>query len=288
MKNRGLAALISALLIGLFATPTFAEEEDTPRLEKPKVAPKRHRPPIAWCGLYANLRYLTGEFIGSEKSDKFVREGLSWGASCNYSNRSRLTLGVGAEFYMGRFLLDHEEDGLKGSASYLEVGFKEWMKATLNLNGVKISALVGLERTNSNRFKVSSAQVDFGSGWLNLTKFADEHLSSSGDLEIWEAGLDVQFPFRRNFSVTFGALWQRYQVAVRLNLDDEGRRVLEALEYDVTKIEKDFQRSRNFFYLTPGVKWCKKDLCVSLTVPWGVFKAKKWLWGAVLGTELQF
>ncbi len=314
MKNRGLVTLISALIIGLFATPAFAEaeEEETPEKANPTPArlasesvagrppiaksgagkeEKAHKPPrnpIASCGLYSNVKYLTGEFSGSESSDQFVRKGLGLGASCNYSNRSRLSLGVGAEFYLGKFLLNHEEDSLKGSASYLEVGFKEWLSATLNLNDVKIGALVGMERTNSSRFRVNSAQANFGGGWLNLTKFAAEHLSSSGELEIWEAGLDVRFPFHRNFSVTFGGLWQRYQVVVRLKLDDEGRDALEALNYNVKNIEKDFKRSADFFYLTPGVKWCKKELCVSLTVPWGVFTANNWLWGTVLGTELQF
>jgi len=76
----------------------------------------------------------------------------------------------------------------------------------------------------------------------------------------------------------------------RCFVDDEAKQVFEALEYDVSKVEKDFKHSTNFFYMTPGVKWCRKDekLCASAAVPWGVFTADKWLWGVVLGTEKHF
>lgn len=291
MKNRGLAALIVALVLMLFVDPTFAEEAKEPKAEndkKPEMVHKPYRTPTAWCSLYSKLMYLTGEFSGSDRADRFVREGLKLGASCNYNNNSRLTLGVGTEFYLGKFHLNHAEDGLQASVSYLEAGFKEWLSATLDLHPIKIVAIAGLERTNSSGFTVNSLQVDFGGGWYNFKKFAEEHLSSSGELEIWEAGLNVEFPFRRKFSLTFGGLWQRYEVTVRVRLDAEGKRVLEALEYDVSKVERDFKRSRNFFYLTPGAKWCGEKLCASLVVPWGVFQADKWSWGLALGAELQF
>ena len=130
--------------------------------------------------------------------------------------------------------------------------------------------------------------MDFGGGWFDFKDFATEHRNSEGELEIWEAGLDVTFPFRRKFSFTFGALWQRYNLDLRVRIDDDGRRVLEALDYDADSVNRDFKHSAHFFYLTPGVKRCGGRWCTSLTVPWGVFKPNKWSWGAVLGTDLRF
>ena len=300
MRSISLSKLNIALIIALLATPALAEEaKDTSPNSGPPVASKEPlraqkpgksspRPPAAWCGVYTKLVYLAGEFSGSTRADRFVRDGLKLGVNCNYNNDSRLTLGVGAEVYAGKFHLTHEEDVLRASISFLETGFKEWVSATLDLHPIKIGAIVGVERTNSNRFSVDSLEVDLGTGYLSFKDFASQHLSSNGELEIWEAGLNVEFPFQRKFSLTFGGLWQRYSVAVRVKLDQEGTRLLEALEYDTAKINRDFNRSRNFFYLTPGARWCGERLCVSLVVPWGVFQSDQWSWGAMLGAELQF
>ena len=145
-----------------------------------------------------------------------------------------------------------------------------------------------MEKTNSSGFTLKNLQMDFGGGYLNLTKFGSEHLQSDGELEIWEARLDVEFPFRRKFSFGFGALYQKPHVLVRVKVDDEARRTLEAFNYDVNKVEREYDHTSNFFYLTPGLKWRGERLGISLTVPWGVFLAKQWSWGAELNTELKF
>lgn len=296
MKYSSFLKLNIALAISLLTAPAFAEDktDSTPATDEsgeagPPKASKSPRPPAAWCGLYSKLVYLTGEFSGSDRTDNFVRDGLKLGASCNYNNNSRLTLGLGAEFYIGKFQLNHAEDLIQASISYLEKGWKEFASLTFDLHPIKIVALMGVENTYSSRFKLGSLQVDLGNGdWLNLKKFASEHLTSNGELEIWEAGLNVEFPFRKRSSFTFGGLWQRYGVVVHVNLDAEGKRVLEALNYDSGKVDRDFERSRNFFYLTPGLKWCGKKFCTSLVVPWGVFQPDKWSWGVVMGTEMKF
>ena len=303
MKNHGWLRLPFVLVSLLLSTQAFADEATKPEEDVDSAPPvaksesgkapnlrKSPRPPAAWCGIYSKLAYLTGEFSGSDRTDRFVRDGLKIGASCNYNNNSRLSLGIGAEFYIGKFHLDHEEDRLRASASYLEMGFKEWGSLTLDLHPIKIRAVAGVERTNSGNFTLNSMLVDLegNNDWLDVKNFAKDHLSSSGDLEIWEAGAEVEFPFRRRVSFTFGGLWQRYDVNVGVKLDAEGKRVLEAFEYDVSKVDRQFKRSRNFFYLTPGAKRCGEKLCASLVVPWGVFQSDKWSWGLVLGTEMQF
>lgn len=289
-----------ALVITLFTVPAFAQDakeeskeaapKEAPPPEKAEPVRKPYKSPVSSCGLYTNLTYLTGEFNDSNSADHFVRNGWNLGAKCVYNNRSRLSIGLGAQFYVGKFLLNHDDDSLKASVSYLEMGFKEWVSATLNFHDVKLTGLFGMTKTASSRFRISSLQVNFADDWLDFKNFASEHLSSEGDLGILEAGLEARFPFHRNFSVTFGVLWQRYSVVVSAKLDDEAKRVLEAFEYDVTKVEKDFKHSANFFYMTPGIRWCRKNekWCASAAVPWGVFTADKWLWGAVLGTEKQF
>ncbi len=293
MKNRPLVTLAFVLINGLFATSALADEASSDgadpeeNSEKP-VADKSGKNPIAWCALYEHFKLLTGEFNGSNGTDKLDRAGVGTGVRCTYSNRSRLALTVGTELYVGRLNFRHEQDTLRGTASYIEVGFKEWVRATLNLNGVKISTMLGLEKTNSGSFKLKSLQMDLGGGYLDLTKFGAEHLSSDGELEILELGLDVEFPFRRKFSFSFGTLYQKPHVVVRVKVDDEVRKTLEAFNYDITKVEREYNRSTNFFYLTPGVKWSGERLSISLTVPWGVFVAKQWSWGAGLKTELKF
>ncbi|TSC84952.1 MAG: hypothetical protein G01um101413_336 [Parcubacteria group bacterium Gr01-1014_13] len=288
-----------ALVVTLFTAPAFAEDVKEPEVASPKEAPppvkaepvqKPYKSPVSSCGLYTNLMYLSGELNGSDRGDHFVRQGWNLGASCVYNNRSRLSIGLGAQFYLGKFLLDHEDSNLKASVSYVEMGFREWVSATLNFHDVKLTGLFGMTRTSSSGFSICSLQVNFADDWLDFKNFAKDHLTSNGELGTLEAGLDARFPFRRNFSFSFGVLWQRYSVVVHAKLDDEAKRVLEVFEYDVTKVEKDFRRTSNFFYMTPGLKWCTRGekLCTSLVVPWGIFTADKWLWGAVLGTEYQF
>ena len=125
MKNRSLVMLVFSLTSGLFAASALAdetkdsqEEADSAQpaakseTEKPKA--KAGKPPIAWCSLYENFKYLTGEFdklvevpqaMGApfqyqRATDKLDRVGLGTGVSCNYSNRSRFTLGIGTELYV--------------------------------------------------------------------------------------------------------------------------------------------------------------------------------------------
>lgn len=288
MKNCPLATLIIILVNGLFLTSTFAEEATEPEDTEVKVEEKPIKRRVAWCGLYEHFQFLTGEFNKSGGTDHLKRNGLGTGMSCNYKNRSRFSFSVGAEFYLGKLEFTHEQPTLKGSASYTEVGMKEWLRAGLNMNGVKIGMSAGVEFTRSRGFELENLQMDFGGGYLDITKFGKDHLNSTGELEIWEAGLDAEFPFRKKFSVTFGALYQRPHVVVRVKIDDEVRRILGAFNYDVTKVEREYDHSANFFYLTPGVKWCGDRVCVALTVPWGVFLAKQWAWGAGLKTDIKF
>ena len=288
MKNRPLVALIAVFVNGLFLTSALAEEAKEPENAEVETQEKPIKRRIAWCGLYEHFQFLTGEFDKSGGTDHLERNGLGTGMSCNYNNRSRLSFAVGAEFYIGKLEFTHEQATLKGSASYVEIGMKEWLRAALNLNGVKIGVLAGVEFTRSNSFELESLQMDFGGGYLDLTKFGNDHLSSTGELEIWELGLNAEFPFRKKFSVTFGALYQKPHVVVRVKIDDEVRKTLQAFNYDVSKVEREYDHSANFFYLTPGVKWCGDRVCVALTVPWGVFLAKQWAWGLGLKTDIKF
>jgi hypothetical protein len=299
MRNSSFLKLNIALAIALFAAPAFAddslesEDKNPPKEESSKVKPahKPRRSPVSSCGLYTNLMYLTGEFNDSKGGDHFVRQGWNLGANCIYNNRSPFSIGIGAQFYLGRFLLTHEDDALKANVSYVEKGFREWISAILDLNGVKLTGTFGMTRTSSGGFYINSLDVNIGeNNWLNLTNYAREHVSSTGELGTLEGGVDVRFPFRRNFSISFGVLWQRYSVSVRAKLDDDAKKVLEAFEFDTTKVERDFKHAANFLYMTPGVTWCTsgEKLCTSLQVPWGIFKADKWLGGAVLGTEFKF
>ncbi len=300
MKNHGLSKSFFILVSLLLATPALADEakksEDTtpvPPVAKDEStgAPnmrKSPRPSTSWCSVHSKLDYMTGGFSGSSRVDSFVRDGARLGASCNYNNDSRLSIGLGMEFYLGKFHLNHAEDLLQASVSFLEFGHKEWLSATLDLHPIKITAIAGVESTGSSRFKVDDLQVNLGSDWLDLTDYGSKHLSSKGDLVILEAGLNVEFPFRRNLSLTFGGLWQRYDVSVRVNLDAEGRRVLEAFNYDVNKVDRDFDRSRNFFYLTPGLRWQRENWSINGTIFWGTFSTEEGSSGIKLGTEYRF
>lgn len=290
MKNRSLLIFVISLVIGFFVTSAFADKKNVDKKEK-KVEktekPKKSHRRVASCGLYASLSHLTGEFNGSDSSDRLVRKGFAPAMTCSY-NRGRTTLKFGSEFYIGDFRLTHEEDGLKGTASYLEVGFKEWVKAILNLPPVKLGVTFGVQRTRGSRFDVENVEVDFGGGWFDFTELATEHLSSSADLQIWEVELDAKFPFRKNWAVTFGVLWQNFSGGVRVKVDEEGRELLESLHYNVDKVDRKFDFSTQFFYFTPQVERCEKNWCTALKVPWGVFKSDKWSWGLTLETGLRF
>src|SRR3989344_5193254 len=140
MRSNYLLRWNIALVITLLTAPAFAEDVKKPEEESPKeLSPpvkaeqvkKPYKSPVSSCGLYTNLTYLTGEFNDSNSSDQFIRKGWNLGASCSYNNRSRLSIALGAQFYVGKFLLNHDDDSLKASVSYLEMGFKEWVNATL-------------------------------------------------------------------------------------------------------------------------------------------------------------
>jgi len=297
MKNRGLMSLFVILIISA-AAPAFAQKvckhkkvnsETVPlkKTEKPKksvVEPKTHpRTGFSSCGLYLAGSYMIGEFSPSDGNDHLTREGMGTGVTCNYGNhRSRFGFAAGLESYLGRFLLRHEEDNLKGSASYAEMGFKGWLKLLFDLYPVKLGLLLGLEQTHSSRFHVDSLQVDFGSGWFDVRDIAAEHLTSNGELDILEAGLEAKFPLYKNLSITFAVLWQRFHGSVKVKLDSEGKRFLEALYYDADKVNREFEYSTNFIYLTPGLKWCRKKLCASLGLDWGIFKEERYSWGLKL------
>ncbi len=278
MKNRGLAMFFVVAVIGLCATQASAK----------KAKKHRARKPAGSCGLYLDWRYLTGNFSSESSSDEFYRQGWGFGAKCSYNNYSRLTFGVGAEIYSGSLQLNHANESLEGSVSYVELGFKEWVRAVYDFNHVKVGALAGIQNVNGGRFKINRMQVDFSDRWFDITKLASEHLTSVGRLGILEAGLDVEFPLPKRLSITFGVLWQRYNVFMSIKIDDEGKDILNALNYDVANVERELKSSPNFFYLNPGVKWCGKHFCSSLVVPWGVFQEKKWSWGLALGTEVRF
>jgi hypothetical protein len=301
MKNYGLPRSLFVLSILLFCTQAFADEAEKPEEDadlalpvaksEPGKAGNPRRSPRAtsWCSVHSKLDYMTGGFSGSSRADSFVRDGARLGASCSYNNNSRLSIGLGGEFYLGKFHLNHAEEALEASVSFLEFGHKEWLSATLDLRPIKIVAVAGVESTGSSRFKVDSLQVDLGTGPLDLTDYGAEHLSvDKADLVIVEAGLNVEFPFRRNFSLTFGGLWQRYDVSVRVKLDAEGKRVLEALNYDVNKVDRDFERSRNFFYLTPGLRWRRGDWAFTGDIFWGTFSTQEGSSGVRLGVERRF
>ncbi len=286
MKNRGLAISSIALVIGMLASSfAFGQSAD----KKPEPAHKSNDTASTRCGLYWDGTYMNGEFDDSDSQDHFLREGMGFGPSCSYNNHSRVSFGIGGEFYFGRFRFDHTEDNLRGSATYLEKGFKEWLSATLNFHSIMISGLVGYESTNSSGFKISNVDVDIGNGWFDVTDLARQHLSSSGGVETWDVGLGVEFPFHHhNLSFMFGGLLQQYNLVLHLSSDSEGNKLLEALNYDTSKVNRDFSHSTAFVSLTPGLKWSTKYFDTTLTVPWGVFRPNKWTWGAVLKTEVKF
>ncbi|KKR35540.1 MAG: hypothetical protein UT67_C0001G0045 [Candidatus Magasanikbacteria bacterium GW2011_GWA2_40_10] len=287
MKNRSLALFAVALSFGLSEAYAFADDEVKEPV-KAKVGQKRSRKQIASCGLYSSAAYLTGKFNSEESNDSLARTGGILGASCSYNNRSPYSFGIDVEMYGGKFHFNHDEESIRGSVSYVEMGFTERVKASIETHGVKIGLMAGVQKTVSNRFKVDSLEIKVGGGWFEFKDLAAEHLSSSGDLEIWQAGLDVEFPLPKHLAITFGAMWQRYVVDVSLKLDDEGKDLLETLHYDIDKVERDFNNSANFFYIHPGIKWCWNKFCASLDVDWGIFKKTKWSGGVRLTVGAKF
>ncbi len=283
MKRRGLVVSVVALILGLSAVPAFAQ----PAKKEPAVH-KSARIPVASCDLYSKWVYITGSFSGYSNSDHFTRDGMGIGAGCYYQNHSRLSLGIGAEVYAGDFDIEHEEYVLKGSFSYLELGFKEWVRTALDLHHVSIGLEAGVEKTGSKGLGVNDLHANFGGGWLDLTEFAADHLISRGSLEVWEAGVDVGFPFNRDFSLTFGLLWQRYNVSAHIDFDMEGRDTLIALHQNPDGIKKDYSQSVDFFYLTPGAKWCVRRVWAALVIPWVVVTEQAWVGGTVLQVEWKF
>lgn len=283
MNNRALATLAMAIVLGLFTTPASAQK-------KAKEEHKSSNIPVASCDLYSKGTYLIGSFDSKkfDTTDRFTRKGLVLGTGCYLHNRSKFSLGLGAEFYLGNIHFEHEETILKGSFSYLETGFKQWIKAALALHRVHIGLGAGVQITRSSRFGLNSLQVNLGGDWFDLTEFGAEHLTSKGKLQIWEIGLDTSFPFNRNLSFTFGLLWQRYLVNAHFDFDMEAKEIFEALHYDINSVKQDFNQSVDFFYITPGAEWCGKNVCASLIVPWGVFVSKAWSWGSALEIKLKF
>lgn len=286
MNNRVLVPLAIAIVLGLFTTPVSAQKP-----KKAKVENKSPRIPVVSCDLYSKGTYLTGRFHSNVLSttDRFTREGLSMGTGCNYrSAHGKFSLEIGAEFYFGNLNLVHEEGRLKGSFSYLETGFKEWVRTALTLRKATVGLGVGVQKTTSSRFEINSLLINLWDTEYDFTKFGDEHLTSEGELEVWETGLDVSFPFRRNFFFMFGAQWQRYIVKANMDLDMEAKAILEVLYVNSSSINKKLDRTEDFFYLMPGVKWCGKKLCASLVVPWSAFISEAQSWGSTLQVEMKF
>lgn len=286
MQKRSLTALIAVLLVGEFATPAFADEVKEPI--KSAAKQKHPRRQIASCGLYSSGTYLYGNFNRKDNRETMVRDGLGLGTSCNYNNRSRLTFGLNTEFYGGLFKFTHDEDALQGSVKVLEMGFKQSVGVSLDLHRVKIGLTLGVQQTVGNNASIGSMRIKLVGGWFDVKDLANQHLIISGDLQVLEAGLDVEFPLPRSFSIISGAVLQRYSLDINTKLDDDGRRILEALHYDIGKVERTFNSSSNFFNLHPGVKWCSKKLCTRLDVNWGFFRKAKWAASATLTAAKSF
>lgn len=290
MKNRGLVALITTLILGLVAAPSFAQEAKKPDEEK-AAEHKRQRRLIDSCGgLYTYGTYLKGKFRRKNSRETMMRDGLGLGTSCNYSNRSRLTYELNTEFYSGLFQFTHNEDALQGSVSVIEMGFKTSLGISVDLHRIKIGLTLGVQQTISKNADIGNMRIKLSGdgGWFDVKDLANQYLTISGDLQVLEAGLDVEFPLPqwlfipKGVSVISGALLQRYNLNINTKLDDDGRRILQALHYDVSSVERTFKNSSNFVNIHPGLKYCSKKWCTLLDLHWGIYREDKWAWSLTL------
>ncbi len=298
MRNRrGLVMFLATVsIIGLYTAPIFAQSqgdlpEDEPEVSQTPVAQKKPaKIPFAPCYLYAKGMFLSGSFSGSFASDQFDRSGLVLGDGCKYQNhRSRLSLVVGAEFYYGSFGLQHRQFGVfNGSFSYRETGVKGLGRIELALHPVTLGFGVGVQRTSGDQFKVNSLEANFGGTVFDLTGVGGQHMQSEGVLNTLEIGADATFLLRNKLSLTFGWLVQRIDVSASINIDPEGKTLLQALNVDADNIEKRFNQKPIIFFLTPGAKWCGKRWCVSSSIDYGVFTTKAWAYGGKLEVGLKF
>lgn len=295
MKNRGLVALITTLILGLVAAPSFAQEAKKPDEEK-AAEHKRQRRLIDSCGgLYTYGTYLKGKFRRKNSRESMLRDGLGLGTICNYSNRSRFTYGLGIEFYSGLFQFTHNEDSLQGSVSVLEMGFKGSLGISVDLHRVKIGLTLGAQQTVSSNANISSMRIKLpgDGGWFDVKDLANQYLTIDGYLQVLEAGLDAEFPLPqwlfipKNVFVTGGVLLQNYGLNISTKLDDDGRRILEALHYDTSSVERTFNNSSNFVNIHPGLTWCSKKFCTSADVYWGIYRDDKWAWRFMLTERVK-
>ena len=293
MKSRGLMALVIASMLGLFSTFAFAEKAaakagQAKKVKNTKVENKTTEKSPMSLSLYSKgSYYMVGAFWDPYFSDRLVRSGLSLGVGCHYTGKY-FRIGAGRELYKGTFAIGHEEPLLNGSFYFDEVGVKTWINTALILNGIEIGFTAGVEKTDTSALKINDLYIDLGSGWLNLKSFAAETLLSKVDFTIWEAGLDTVFPLNRNFSLTFGLLWQQYDANMHIDFDMYGQGVLQYFNYSLDN-KKEVDISQSLFYLTPGIKWCKgKKVCASVVIPWGIFNSDAWSLGGVAGVEYTF
>ncbi len=278
------------VFFGLYRVVAFAQVEPEKKEEKPKAKHKRSFP-VASCSFNSKGMILRGAFKEDGNNDQFSRTGFFLGMGCQIHKRSPFSVGLGWGFYMGNFNLDHEEGLLRGNFSYLEIGLKQWLRFGLDLKVVNIGLELGVQQTNSSSFQVNNFELKFDgedNGSLNLTDFAKAHLISSGELEVWDLGLDSSFPIGKKLSLTFGLLWQRWLISARIGLDHEALKTLEVLNVATDTVEQDFHRTVHFFYFTPGIKWCQAGLCAALTVPWATFNTERWSWGTSLELKYRF
>lgn len=291
MSNRGLTGLVLVLVLGLFTTPAFAQNSKKSPSQGQYTGRKTHKyhrvSPVSLSFYAQGSYYLVGSFFDPYNSDRLVRSGLGLGVGCYYRSHG-LQLGTGWEFYDGSFKINHIEPGLNGSLYFEEIGVKPWVNAALNFGGVQIGLTAGLEKTKTSTLNVKDLYIDPGFGWLNLGMFASEQVLSKVDLKVWELALDARFQSSRHLSFTFGLLWQKYQGAMQIDFAMYGKEVLKFLNYDVDNVIKKVDISTNSFFLTPGVRWCGKHLCASLTIPWGVFGSDTWSLGGITGLEWTF
>lgn len=283
MNIRALAMLATAMMLELFPTPAFAQKS-----KKRKSERKFSEIVADSCELYSKKSFITGLFKRSESADRFERSGTSFGFGCYSGPHSKFSLGIGAELRFGNLNLKHEEDVFKASFSYFEKGFKEWVSASIYESPVRISINLGVEKTASSRFSIDSVRVNLWDTWYDFTRFGLEHLTSRGDLEVWEAGMDFRFLIYQDFHLSLGTQWQRYKVRARMDFDAESKNIFNLLYFDVSGLEQGLNESVDFFYFTPGAKWCGKKMCASFVVPYGVFISKAWSWGSALEVGIKF
>jgi hypothetical protein len=283
MNSRVLATVAITAILELFTIQAFAQKS-----KKAKSERSVDRIYADWCGPYYKASHTVGFFNRSEIADQLERNGLSFGMGCYYDARGKFTFGVGAELYFGNLDLAHKEEDFSGSFSYFEEGFNEWVKVGLNSDQVRIDLSASVQITTGNRFKVNSLKVNLWDTWYDFTKFGLQHMASKGELEVWGTALDFGFLVSDKFSIALGAKWQRYRVKADMDFDNEAKNFFGVLYFDIDSLKKNFNESVDFFYLTPGVKWCGENICASFVVPYGAFTSRAWSWGSELQMEIKF